>query len=104
MMMWSGWVGALIVGLCFLVGAMSASVWQRVLQICGALPLVGYAAWRADYPMLALAVLCAAGALIAAWRQRRECRRARSVEVTLACDRFERARRAVKDSVSTESI
>jgi len=104
MMMWSGWLGALMVGLCFGAGVMGATKGKTMVQISGALLLGGYAAWREDYPVLVLAALCALSTLIAASRRRRKQRRARGVDVTLACDRFERARRAVADSVKTQSI
>jgi hypothetical protein len=104
MMMWLGWLGALIVGWTVWTAATSASVSTRTVQGGGALLLSVYAMGHEDYPVLVLALWCAVSPLIASLRRRRAYRRARGVDVMLTCDSFERARRAVKDSVSTHSL
>jgi hypothetical protein len=100
MMTLLGWVSVVLLSLsqCWKAGTTKSGV-----QVIGGLLLGGYAAARADCPVLGLAVVSMVSGLIRFWRARHGRRRARSVDVTMACDRFERARRAVSESLGTRS-
>lgn len=101
MSMLLGWIGVLLIGSSMMWGAARASMLKSAIQVTGLLLLGVYAAMRADHPVMVLALVVLTSVLIGHWRGRQDHRRARQVDVTLACDRFERARRAVKESVTT---
>lgn len=93
-----GWSGTLFACLGALLMAMRlpASRYAYVCYLAANAALIAYAMLRADYPLLALNVGLTLISVLGAWRwlARREERG--PIPVTLECERFARARRAMQ--------
>lgn len=104
MLLMLGYAGALLAGVSAYLLLVTGRV-SSLVHLChgvGMLWLALYGAFQGDYPVLVFGAAGVVFGIAGLWRLRRSHRRARTVDVTLHCEPFARARQAARTAFKTQ--